>query len=231
MPAFQRVNLLGPDHTIIFDLDGTLVDTAPDLCRALNHVLEKHKRPTVDEETVRAYVGRGALKLIERGISDNGKLPDRALLKRLEADFLVYYQANIARQSRPFPGAIRALTTFADRGALLGVCTNKREALSRQLLQELDLLRFFPAILGADTLDVRKPNPKHILETIKRLGGDPNKSVMVGDSETDVEAARNAGVPIIVVSFGYTSQNPGRLGGDRLIDHFDELESAVEELL
>lgn len=228
---FQRGNVLGTDHTIIFDLDGTLVDTAPDLCRALNHVLEKHRRPTVDEETVRAYVGRGALKLIERGISDGGEPLDRAVLKELEADFLIHYQANIARQSRPFPGAVDALTAFSDRGARLGVCTNKREALSRQLLQALDLLRFFPAVLGADTLDVRKPDPAHILETVKRLGGDPKKSVMVGDSETDVEAARNAGVPIVVVSFGYTSQSPDKLGGDRLIDHFSELATAVEALL
>ncbi len=223
--------MLGPDHTIIFDLDGTLVDTMPDLCRALNFVLEKHHRPTVDEDTIRAYVGKGALKLIERGISDNGNTPDRSLLKKVEAEFLVYYQANIANKSRPFPGVVDALTTFSNRGALLGVCTNKREALSRQLLEELDLIRFFPAVLGADTLGVCKPDPAHILETVKRLGGDPQSSIMVGDSATDVEAAHNAGIPVVVVSFGYTLQSPKSLGGDRLIDHFDELESALMELL
>ncbi len=220
----------GSDHTIIFDLDGTLVDTAPDLCRALNHVLEKHRQPTVHEETVRAHVGKGALKLIERGMAESGDVVDGDFLKQLEKEFLIYYKANIADASRPFPGAVDALDELARQDALLGICTNKREALSRQLLDELDLLHYFPVVLGADSLDVHKPDPRHILETVERLGGRPEKAIMIGDSATDVEAARNAGVPVVVVSFGYTSQRPESLGGDRLIDHFDELGPVLGEL-
>ena len=136
--------MLGPEHTIVFDLDGTLVDTAPDLCRALNHVLKSHNLDTVNEDTVRAYVGKGALKLIERGVAEAGRSADVSWLKVLEAEFLDFYKANIAVESRPFPGVVDVLQSFSLRRIPLGVCTNKREALSRQLLSELDLLRYFP---------------------------------------------------------------------------------------
>ena len=217
--------------SLIFDLDGTLVDTAPDLCRALNHVLKNHSRATVGEDTVRAYVGKGALKLIERGIAEHGEAPDLALLKRLEGEFLNFYKANIAVESRPFPGVVDVLDSLSSRQISLGICTNKRESLSRQLLTELNLLHYFPVVLGADSLPVRKPDPVHLLETVKQLGGTPERSVMIGDSATDVETARGAKIPIVVVSFGYTVQTPHKLGGDRVIDHFNELEPAIEALI
>ncbi|TDI64348.1 MAG: phosphoglycolate phosphatase [Alphaproteobacteria bacterium] len=222
---------LGPKHTIAFDLDGTLVDTAPDLCRALNFALDQRGLPPVAEELVRADVGLGARKMIEDGIKRAGKRDDHTLMQELERDFLSFYAANIAVASRPCPGVVNALERYRDWGVHLGICTNKREALSRQLLDELGLLSFFKCVVGADTLAVRKPDPGHLLETIRRAGGHSDRAVMVGDSAIDVATAKAAGVPIVVVSFGYTDVPAQQLGGDRLIDHLDDLDHVLADLI
>ncbi len=222
---------LGPNHTIAFDLDGTLVDTAPDLCRALNFVLQQRGLPPIEEELVRADVGLGARKMIEDGIKRASNSDDPTLVQELERDFLSFYAANIAVSSRPFPGVVNALERYRDWGVNLGICTNKREALSRQLLDELGLLSFFKCVVGADTLAIRKPDPGHLLETISRAGGHSDRAVMVGDSAIDVATAKAAGVPIVVVSFGYTAVPARQLGGDRLIDHLDDLDHAVADLI
>lgn len=222
---------LGPKHTIAFDLDGTLVDTAPDLCRALNFVLDQRGLPLVEEKLVRADVGFGARKIIEEGIKRAGESDTGTLMQELERDFLSFYKANISVSSKPFPGVVEALERYRDWGINLGVCTNKREALSRQLLDELGLLSFFKCVVGADTLAVRKPDPRHLFETIDRAGGHSDRAVMVGDSATDVATAKAAGVPIVVVSFGYTDVPARELGGDRLIDHLDDLDAVLVDLL
>jgi len=222
---------LGPQHTVIFDLDGTLVDTAPDLCRALNFALERQNRPRIDQAMVRKYVGFGALRLIRHGIADAVEPVPDTMIKSMERDFLDYYKANIAVESRPFPGAVEALERYARLGARLGVCTNKREDLSRLLLNELNLARYFHSVIGADTLAVRKPDPGHLLGAIERAGGSADSAVMVGDSATDVATARAAGLPVVVVSFGYTEVPAAKLGGDRVIDHFDDLDTALVHLL
>jgi phosphoglycolate phosphatase len=213
--------------TVIFDLDGTLVDSAPDLTAALNHVLALEDLPPVSIATAKDMVGHGARKLMERGLVFHGRSPDPALIETRFADFMRFYGDNICVGSALFPGVREALEALQAGGALLGICTNKPEQLSRALIEAVGLTDFFRANLGADTLDVRKPHPRHLLETIARVGGEPLSSVMVGDSMTDIETAKAARVPVVAVSFGYTSVPPADFGADALIDHYDELHGAL----
>lgn len=224
-----------PDYTgctIVFDLDGTLVNTAPDLGAALNHVLTSQGRPPVpDTEVLHGMVGYGARALIERGMAASGGLPPEPEMQILLQRFLRYYAANIANQSRPFPGVIETLNHFRARDARLAVCTNKPAGLCRTLFAALDLNAYFPVILGGDSLQVRKPDPLHLLETIRQAGGEPARAVMVGDSAADVDAARAAGVPVVAVSFGYTLTPVNTLGADMVIDQFAELIEVLPRLL
>jgi phosphoglycolate phosphatase len=216
------------DLTIVFDLDGTLVDTAPDLVAAANHVLGHVGLPPVDAQTLRPYIGHGARVMIERATAV-AKLSE-AEHERLLERFLDYYSANIAVDSRPFEGAVDALERFKAAGAKLAVCTNKREGMSRLLLDALDLSRFFSAIAGRDTLANSKPHPGHLLGTIDLAGGDPARAVMIGDSNVDIATAKAAGVPVIAVSFGYTDTPIAEFEPDAVIDHYRELEAAIAAL-
>ncbi len=223
--------MLGPDYSVIFDLDGTLVDTAPDLCHALNHVLENAGKAPVTLDVMRSFVGQGARKMIEQGLIESGIDPDPAHFEGYIQQFLAYYRTNIAVESKPFPGVIDAIETLRGEGVKCAVCTNKSEALSLQLLEHLDLMHLFSAVLGSDSVPAYKPDPGHLLSTIARINGDPQKSLMVGDSITDVKTARAANIPIIVVDFGYTKIKPADLGGDHLMSHYDELGDATRKLL
>ncbi len=209
------------DTTIVFDLDGTLVDTAPDLTHALNHALSQRGHAPVTLEAIRATVGRGARAMIEQALA-LAEIEDD--VDELLALFLVHYQANIAEESRPFPGAVASLERLAQSGARLAICTNKREDLSRQLLQAVELDGFFHAIAGRDTFPVFKPDPGHLTGAIRLAGGNPAKAVMVGDSVTDMQTARAAAIPSILVSFGYGPPPPPTLVPDAVIDAFDLLE-------
>ncbi len=213
--------------TIVFDLDGTLVDTAPDLMHALNYALARAGHPPVSAETVRSLVGMGAQVMIEEGLRLAGITAD---LTAMLGDFLVHYEANLARESRPFPGAVAALERLRAEGARLAVCTNKRERLSRRLLQELDLEGYFSAIAGRDTFPVAKPDPGHLLGAIRLAGGDPFRAVMIGDTDIDVRAAKAASVPVVLVSFGYCGPPPS-LPPESVIDHFDQLHASLSALL
>lgn len=214
-------------ETIIFDLDGTLVDTAPDLAAALNAVLTRAGRPAVPIDEVRHLVGRGARKLIERVLETSGTAPGPGEIDDFVAHFLEHYGANIATASRPFAAAEATVRRLAARGHKIGICTNKPEALSWKLMEALGLRDLFPVILGADSRPYRKPDPRHLLDTIAALGGGRENAVLIGDSDTDVKTARAAAVPVIVVSFGYTEIPAHELGADVVIDHFDELERAI----
>ena len=216
--------------TVIFDLDGTLVDTSPDLTSALNAVLTASGRKALPEVEVRHLVGRGARVLIERGMETTGDPVDQALVPQLFQDFLDHYGANIAAGSKPFPGVERVVRRLVAGKHPLGICTNKPEALAFKLLDALNLRRFFPVIFGADSRPYRKPDPRHLLDTIAAVGGERGNAVMIGDSDTDVETARAAGVPVILVSFGYTEIPARELGADAVIDHFDALEAAISAL-
>ena len=217
-------------ETVVFDLDGTLVDTAPDLTAALNAVLGREGRPPIPIAEVRHLVGRGARVLIERAMAGSGAPAAPSEIDDMVRHFLEHYDANIAVASRPFERAEQIVRRLASRGHRIGVCTNKPEALSLKLLDQLKLRDLFPIVLGADSRPYRKPDPRHLLDTISALGGDRADAVLVGDSETDVATARAANVPVIVVSFGYTETPVHQLGADIVIDHFDALEQALDAI-
>ncbi|MGE4060447.1 MAG: phosphoglycolate phosphatase [Sphingomonadales bacterium] len=215
---------------LVFDLDGTLVDTAPDLMATLNTVLVAENLKPVSLDETRGMIGAGARALLERGFAANGEVRSEVEFDRLFDRFLEHYSAHIADASRPYPGVVAAMDRFEAEGWHFAVCTNKLEGLSRRLLEELGLADRFAAICGGDTFPVKKPDARHLFSTIAKAGGDPGNAVMVGDSATDIETAKAARVPVVAVSFGYTSVPVGQLGPDRVIDHFDSLDAAVREL-
>ncbi|WP_174301828.1 HAD-IA family hydrolase [Caulobacter sp. S45] len=217
--------------TIAFDLDGTLVNTAPDLVGALNVVLGERGLPHVLQEAAGYLVGKGARALITRGFALAGEPLREEEVAGLVVRFVEAYRARIASESRPYPGLEAALQSLAEAGATLCVCTNKRTDLSLALLDALGLTGRFAAVTGADRAPAPKPDPSHFLVSIAEADGDPAYAVLVGDSANDVRSAHAAGAPVVVVSFGYTDIPPSELGGDALIDRFDELPVAVETIL
>jgi phosphoglycolate phosphatase len=217
--------------TLAFDLDGTLVETAPDLIGALNTVLGERGLPPLPVEAARALVGRGARFLIEHGFQCAGEPLDEAEIGGLTTRFIAVYLGRIASESRPYPGLVEALGALSAAGVKLVVCTNKRTDLSLALLDALELTDRFGAVIGADLAPKPKPDASHFLAAVEAVGGDPRRAIMVGDSHNDVAAARAAGAPCIVVTFGYTETPAAELGGDRLIDSFDQLIGAATELL
>jgi phosphoglycolate phosphatase len=219
------------DATIVFDLDGTLVDTAPDLVRALNETMDLEGLPRVKPETVRDLIGYGARVLIERSSALHGVTFSATRLDQLTTEFVNFYAADIARESKPFDGVLEAMDTLASLGAKLAVCTNKRTALSVQLLDALNMSQRFSAIVGADAVAERKPHPDHYRAAVTRAGGVVRRSVMVGDGPADVGAARAAGAPVCLVSFGYCDVGAETLGADVLLHRFSELAPACRRLL
>jgi phosphoglycolate phosphatase len=217
-------------RTVVFDLDGTLVDTAPDLINALNYVLDREGMPPVPMHAARTMIGAGARRLLERGLELVRRTVSREDLDRLTRDFIDYYADHIADASRPFEGLESALDDLSSRGFRFAVCTNKLEWLSKRLLDQLGLSPRFAAICGADTFGVAKPDPAILQQTIARAGGEISSSIMVGDAGTDIGVARRAGVPVIGVSFGYTEIPIADLKPDRLIAHMDQLAGAVKAL-
>ncbi|MGH1420974.1 MAG: HAD hydrolase-like protein [Hyphomonas sp.] len=216
--------------TIVFDLDGTLVHTAPDLLRALNHVLGSIDLAPVELSTIENMVGHGAKAMLKRGMEHQGADPDAYDIDALFDAFLDYYSANICVDSHPFEGVVGVLDILAQQGATLAVCTNKRVALAVQLLDTLNLSGKFQAILGADSVPNRKPNGDHILRTIEIAAGKPDRAVMVGDSRTDERAARDVGLPFIFVPFGYESESIEQIGADAVVTHYSEFLSELSEL-
>jgi phosphoglycolate phosphatase len=216
------------DLTIVFDLDGTLVDTAPDLIDALNFVLGREGLSPVPLHSARNLIGAGARKLIERGLELGGRRV--ADIDRMTRDFIAYYADHIADTSRPFEGLESALDELSARGHRFAVCTNKLEWLSKRLLERLGLSARFAAICGADTFGVSKPDPAMLRQTVARAQGQLSTTIMVGDAGTDISVARRAGVPVIGVSFGYSEVPIAVLKPDQLVHHMHELPSAVEVL-
>ena len=215
----------------VFDLDGTLADTAPDLVAALNHVLISEGLPAADFQTARAFVGHGARVLIERSHKAHGITLDEQLAMDLTERFVTYYGENIAGHSALFPHALNALDVMEERGWRFAVCTNKRESLARQLLESLGIAARFDAVCGGDTFAERKPSGQHILKTIKAAGGNAARALMVGDSAPDVLAAKDAQVPVVAVAFGYSNEPIDSLNPDRLIKSFEALPDFAEALV
>lgn len=217
--------------TVVFDLDGTLVDTAADLVATLNVVVTREGMPAVPYEVARNMVGSGARRMIELAIERAGGMRAVPDIERMFNDFITYYAAHIADHSRPFPGLASALDRLAARECRFAVCTNKLEGLSRLLLDKLGLSPRFAAICGQDTFGIQKPDPEILRRTISRAGGSLERAVLVGDSATDINTARAAAIPIIAVDFGYTDIPVRQLDPDRVISHFDKLPGAVFDLV
>ena len=212
---------------VVFDLDGTLVDTAPDLVATLNTIFAREGLPPVAYEAARNMVGGGARLMIERGLVAEGRRLPTPEVDRLVADFIAHYAEHIADRSRPFPGVDRALDDLAAQGCRFAVCTNKLEWLSRRLLDTLGLTGRFEAICGSDTFGLQKPRPEPLLRTIERVQSAPARAVMVGDSINDINTARAAGIPVVAVDFGYSETPVRELQPDRVIGAFSELPAAI----
>jgi phosphoglycolate phosphatase len=219
------------DVTLVFDLDGTLVDTAPDLIGALNAALAAEGLPPVALADANHLVGAGVRALVERGLKEHGHSVSPERFDELMVIFLDHYVANIAFESRPFPQVEATLDSLALEGAKLAVCTNKLERLARMVLDQLNLSERFAAVGGGDTFGASKPDPRHLLGTIRQAGGDPARAIMIGDSATDLRAGREAGIPVILVDFGYTDIPAKDLGADAVISEFSQLRAALRNLL
>jgi phosphoglycolate phosphatase len=215
---------------LVFDLDGTLVDTAGDLIGTLNHVLAEERVPPLPLATARPMLGAGARALIERGLSAAGRSVSPARLEEMYLAFLARYEAHIADDSRLFPGVEAALDKFEAAGWAFAICTNKIEHPSISLLTALGVAARFRAICGQNTFPFCKPDPRTLISTIERAGGDPQSTIMVGDSKPDILTAQGARVPVIAVDFGYTDRHVSEFNPDRVISHFDELWDAVQSL-
>ncbi len=216
--------------TIAFDLDGTLVESAPDLVAAVNSVLiaEGLKPITLDE--ARRFISRGARWLLQWGISSSGVPEPAARTAALFDRFIEYYSAHIADETRPFPGVIDALKVLRTAGAKLVVCTNKPTALSHSLLTKLGMVELFDGIIGIDAVTAPKPDASHLIDAVRAVGGDLTRAIMVGDADTDAGAARAARIPLILVDFGYTEIPAAELAPDILLRHFDDLVDACIDL-
>ncbi len=222
--------------TILFDLDGTLVDTAPDLMRAHNHVMKKFGYPTKSTEEIRNLVGQGAGALLGRSIwgqakKEFGKVQDKKIKKEMVKDFIDFYGKNIVNESTLISGVKDFLIWSKDNNISMAVCTNKQEHLAIDLLKKIGIYNFFEYVAGHNTFEYCKPDPRHLTSVIEILNGDTKKSLMIGDSETDANAAKAAGIPIILLEDGYTEKNITEIYHNHLVKDFIGIEKIVSNYL
>src|SRR5262245_16835684 len=215
--------------TVVFDLDGTLVDTAPDLLHSLSHSLGAGGLALTDTAGFRGYVGTVGGGMMGRACPARNRFLSVDERERLYALFLDHYGANMPGKSQPYPGAVDAIERFAGAGFMMAICTNKTEAFSLRLMGALALDRYFKAICGQDTFAFRKPDPRHLTATIEMAGGDPGRALMVGDSRTDIDTAKAAGIPVVAVEFGYTDRHVREFEPSEVISHFDQLTVGLVE--
>jgi len=222
--------------TILFDLDGTLVDTAPDLMRAHNHVMKKFGYPTKSTEEIRNLVGKGAGAMIGRSIwgqakKEFGKVNDEKVKKEMVTEFVDFYGKNIIKESTLIRGVKEFLNWCKNQNISMAVCTNKQEHLSNDLLKKIGIYDYFEYVAGSDTFDYCKPDPRHLTSVVEILDGDIKKSIMIGDSETDANAAKEAEIPIILLEDGYTEKNKDEIYHNHLIKDFIGIEKIISEYL
>lgn len=208
---------------LVFDLDGTFADTAPDLLDSLNFCLVAEGLPQADPADLLRYVSHGGRAMIERAFSINGSTAGTDAANRLIPAFLAHYEANMPGKSKPFPGVIEAMKTFTDAGYIHAICTNKFERMSKTLLKGIGTDFLFNAICGQDTFPYKKPDPRHLFDTIEMAGGDPDRAIMIGDSKTDIDTAKAAGIPVIAVDFGYSDRPVAELEPSIVISDYREL--------
>tara|TARA_Y100001935_G_scaffold208569_1_gene178175 strand:- start:179 stop:862 length:684 start_codon:yes stop_codon:yes gene_type:complete len=223
-------------YTILFDLDGTLVDTAPDLMRAHNHVMKKFGYPTKSTEEIRNLVGQGAGAMLGRSIwgqakKEFGKVQDEKIKKEMVKDFVDFYGKNIVNESTLINGVKEFLVWCKKKEISMGVCTNKQEHLAIDLLKKIGINDFFDYVAGHNTFEYCKPDPRHLTSVVEILGGNIKKTLMIGDSETDANAAQNAGIPIILLEDGYTEKNTTEIYHNHLVKDFVGIEKIVLEYL
>ena len=222
--------------TVLFDLDGTLVDTAPDLMRAHNHVMKKFGYPTKSTEEIRNLVGKGAGAMIGRSIwgqakKEFSKVSDEQIKKEMVTEFVDFYGKNIIDESTLINGVKKFLDWCKSNNISMAVCTNKQEHLSNDLLKKIGIFNYFEYVAGSDTFDYCKPDPRHLTSVVEILDGDIKKTVMIGDSETDANAAKAAEIPIILLEDGYTEKNKDEIYHNHLIKDFIGIEKIILEYL
>jgi phosphoglycolate phosphatase len=218
--------------TILFDLDGTLVDTAPDLMQAHNHVMKKFGYPTKSTQEIRNLVGQGAGAMLGRSIwgqakKEFGKVQDEKIKKKMVKEFVDFYAKNIINESTLIKGVKEFLIWAKEKNISMAVCTNKQEHLAVDLLKKIGIYNFFEYVAGHNTFDYCKPDPRHLTSVVEILDGDIKKTIMIGDSETDANAAKNAGIPVILLEDGYTEKNTTEIHHDHLIKDFVGIEKIV----
>ena len=223
-------------YTILFDLDGTLVDTAPDLMNAHNHVMKKYGYPTKSTEEIRNLVGQGAGAMLGRSIwgqakKEFGKINDKKIKEEMVNDFVNFYGKNIVNESTLINGVMEFLKWCKEKNISMAVCTNKQEHLAIDLLKKIGINDFFEYVAGHNTFDYCKPDPRHLTSVIEILGGDVEKSLMMGDSETDANAAKAASIPVILLENGYTEKNTNEIYHNHLIKDFIGVEKIVSTYL
>ncbi len=224
------------NFTILFDLDGTLVDTAPDLMRAHNHVMKKFGYPTKSTEEIRSLVGQGAGAMLGRSIwgqakKEFGKVQDEKIKKEMIKDFIDFYGKNIVNESTLINGVKDFLIWSKKNNISMAVCTNKTDYLAVDLLKKIGIYDFFEYVAGHNTFDYCKPDPRHLTSVIEILQGDIKKSLMIGDSETDANAAKDAGIPVILMEDGYTEKKTNEIYHNHLVKDFIGIEKIVSKYL
>ena len=227
---------MSQQYTILFDLDGTLVDTAPDLMRAHNHVMKKFGYPTKSTEEIRNLVGQGAGAMLGRSIwgqakKEFGKVQDKNIKEAMVRDFVDFYGKNIVNESTLINGVKDFLIWAKEKNISMGVCTNKQEHLAIDLLKKIGIYDFFEYVAGHNTFDYCKPDPRHLTSVIEILNGDIKKSLMIGDSETDANAAKDAGIPVILLEDGYTEKKITEIYHNHLVKDFVGIEKIVSKYL
>ncbi len=216
-------------YTILFDLDGTLVNTAPDLMAAHNHVMKKFGHAEKEMSEIKSLAGKGAWIMMQRSFKE--EIKDEKTKKEMTREFIDFYAKNIDQNSKPLNGSIKFLDWAKNKNISMGVCTNKQERLAVDLLKKLDMSKYFDYIAGSDTFSFNKPDPRHLTDVVEIIGGDLKKTIMVGDSEVDANSAHNAKLPFVLVKDGYTEKSEKEIKHDELISDFVGFEKIIEKYL
>ena len=216
-------------YTILFDLDGTLVDTAPDLMAAHNHVMKKYGRNQKKLSDIKSLASRGAWVMMQRSFKE--EIKDEKTKKAMTKEFIDFYAKNIDKNSKPLIGVIEFLNWAKNKNISMAVCTNKQEYLAIDLLKKLDIYKYFEYVAGCDSFEFNKPDPRHLTNVVEIIGGDLKKTIMVGDSEVDANSANNANLPFVLVENGYTEKKTNEIKHDILIKDFDGFDKIIEKFL
>ena len=216
-------------YTILFDLDGTIVNTAPDLMAAHNHVMKKFGHAEKKLSDIKSLAGKGAWVMMQRSFKE--EIKDEKIKKEMTKEFLDYYSKNIDQNSKPLKGAIEFFNWAKNKNISMAVCTNKQERLAVDLLKKLDLFKFFEYVAGSDTFEFNKPDPRHLTDVVEIIGGDLKKTMMIGDSEVDAMSAFSAKLPFVLVKDGYTEKTEKEIKHDELISDFVNFQKIIEKYL